>query len=142
MSGEAPLIDPDEPILRRIARSPGYYNPQKAPPVESGAFRPNKNDTEGLSVYLERDVSPAELVAATNKPADRFLVARLKAADFYGLGLSLVPNPQPEGPAGHVLVPEINFNAYNDHSKRAAIKEVMLALAELASRNIVRDARG
>lgn len=142
MSGEPPPIDSDEPILRRIVKAPGFYDPQKAPAVGRLAFTPNQHDTDGLSVYLEHEVSPAELVAAAKKPADHYLVARLKAADFYKHGLSLVPDPQPEGPRGHVLVPEINLTAYNDRSKKSWVKEVTLALAELANGNIVWGARG
>jgi len=55
MSNAAAPIDPSEPILRRIIKAPGYYDPRKEPPLERGAFTPNKGDDDGLSFHLERE---------------------------------------------------------------------------------------
>jgi hypothetical protein len=65
MSDDVPPIDPNETLLRRIPVTPGFFDPAKAPPVQAGAFRPNEGDTDGISIYRERMISPSELVAAT-----------------------------------------------------------------------------
>jgi hypothetical protein len=137
MSVGAAPIDPDEPILRRIPINPGYYSPTKAPPVERGAFVPRPIDVDGLSFYLEREISPAELVAAVQNARCRFVVARMRASDIYGLGLSLVTTMEPGDLPGHMIVPEINFATYHDRAQRQRMKEWGAALAEIASRNIV-----
>ena len=55
-AGSTRSIEPDEAIIRRIPKCPGYYDPLKNPPIERGAFTPNKNDKDGLSCFLEREM--------------------------------------------------------------------------------------
>lgn len=131
------MIDPDEPILRRVANCPGFYDRQKAPPVGRGAFTPNSSDTDGLSFYLERFISPSELVAATKKPLEKYLVVRFLARELYALGLTLYPDQQPDDSPGHLLVREITYPIYKDPVRKKKLKEIILQLAQLASERIV-----
>ncbi len=136
MSDATLPIDPDETILRRIPVTPGYFDPEKAPPVQAGAFRPNKGDTDGISFYRERQLSAYELVAATNKAAGHFRVARMVARDLLAAGLALHPKQEEGDLPGHVIAPEINHASYNDPdmAKRQHVKEVCKKLADLANR--------
>jgi hypothetical protein len=137
MSHDVAPLEPHEPVLRRIAKSPGYYNSQKAPPVERGAFTPNRADTDGLSLYLEREITAADLVAAANKPAGSYLVARLTVEDFLKFGFTVIRDMNPGDLPGHTLVPAINYRDYNDPSKNTKIKDAIVALAEIASKHII-----
>jgi len=136
MSEGSPPFDPEERVLRRIFVGAGFYDPEKAPPVEAGAFRPNSHDGDGLSFYLEREVSAERLAGAAGKPADHYVVARLRAGDLYDLGLTLKPTPGTGDLPGHVVVPEINTGAYKDKAQKARLSELCLRLAEVASRDI------
>ena len=137
MNQEIAPIDPKETILRRVVISPGYYNPTKAPPIEAGAFRPGSNDTDGLSFFLEREISPATLAASGKSATCGYVVARLRACDIFNLGLSLLPTQSESELPGHLIIPEINTTSYSDGTKRPKIKEAMAALAKIASRDIV-----
>ena len=132
--GAAP-IDPDEPILRRIPVKQGYYDPRKVPPVEAGSFRPNSNDTDGLSFYLEREISAQDLAASGN-PDTQYVVARLLARDLCAQGLTLVADQQPGDLPGHLITPEINIHTYSNSHTRPRIKEVCRALTRIANQNI------
>lgn len=137
MSAGATPIDPDESILRRIKINPGYYDPKKAPPVEAGAFRPHPRDEDGLSFYLERHLSVAAFIAASDLPADQFVIVRLRAGDLYDLGLSLVPKQEPGDLPGHVIAPEINVGTYHDPIQKKIVKELCRKLARLANSGVV-----
>jgi hypothetical protein len=134
MSEAARPIDPDEPILRRIPIVPGYFDPAKAPPVQAGAFRPHPNDHDGLSFYRERELSVAELVAKTNKAPGSFAIARLKARELMDLGLTLQPKQEEGDLPGHLIVPEINVNTYNDPAQRHRVKKLCRDLTVLVNR--------
>ena len=41
-AGSTRSIEPDEAIIRRIPKCPGYYDPLKNPPIERGAFTPTR----------------------------------------------------------------------------------------------------
>ena len=85
MSQDGP-VDPSESILRRIpCRTLDSYNPALAIPVTPFAFRPNNQDTNGISLYRERLVSPQRLASTAGMPANFYVVARLKAADVFAL---------------------------------------------------------
>jgi hypothetical protein len=136
MSDAAPPIDPDEFLLRRIPVQKGYYDPEKAPPVEAGAFRPNPNDIDGISIYRERLLSVSALVAGTDKAASGFTIARLVARDLLALGFTLEPKQEEGDLPGHVIVPEINVATYKDPDlqKRGRVKNLCKSLADLANK--------
>jgi hypothetical protein len=135
MSEAAHPIDPDEPIMRRIPIVPGYFDPAKAPPVQAGAFRPNPDDLDGISFFRERELSVSELVAGTKRAAGSFAVARMTARDLLDLGLTLQPKQDGDDLPGHVIVPEINVETYNDPIRRTKVKELCRALTTLANRS-------
>jgi hypothetical protein len=136
MSAGGTPIDPNEPVLRRIAIAAGYYESSEVPPVRAGAFRPNDKDVDGLSFYLEREVSAPCLAAASSKPASSYVVARFRAGDLFALNLSLVPTPGIGDLPGHLSMPEITRDTYKDPVTGPRVKELGKALADLACRDI------
>jgi hypothetical protein len=139
MSQGSAVVDPGESILRRIPRIPDYYNPTLPIPILALAFRPNKQDTEGISFYREFFLSVDRLAGSARKPAEFYIVARLKAADLLALGLSLLPIQEEGDLPGHVVVPELRLAAYQDSSKREWVKETNQKLAVLAGRDLITE---
>src|SRR5437867_5195606 len=111
MDEHSPVTD-SEFVYRRIYRS--YY--QAGLPIallHPAAFRPNQNDTSGISVFRAALVQAADTL--TNIEAskrDQYYGARLAVADLRRLGLTVVPDPDPNGPPGHAVIPELNWQAY------------------------------
>ena len=136
MSQGAVPVDPDETVLRRIPEIAGYYDPSKAPPVGVVAFRPTPDDTDGLSFYLEKETSAAELIAS-GKPGKHYTVARMRAGDLYELGLHLIPDQQPGDLPGHLILPEGNLKTYNDPAQKHRVKEVCKNLSDLANKGLI-----
>jgi hypothetical protein len=140
MSDDSDCISADRPVLRRIKRCQGFYNPRKSPVIEAGAFRPNAGDADGLSFYLEDELSVEELVASLPEPSTDWIVVRLLAKDIFELGLTLTRTTDPGDLPGHVVISEINWTAYQDDvEKRTKIKPAMAKLAMIADSNIVFD---
>jgi hypothetical protein len=136
MSDDAPPIDPDEFLLRRIPITGGYFDPKKAPPVQSGAFRPNRGDTDGISIYRERLLSASELVAKTNRVPGTTKVARLRVRDLQALGVTLEPKQEEGDLPGHVVIPEINYADYDsrDPARNERPKALCKSLTDLANK--------
>jgi hypothetical protein len=124
---------PDEEfVLRRIHKN--HVDP--GPPLAVGlaAFRPTRDDTEGLSVYRVKHVSPADVDASGRKPGE-YYVARLSVHRLRRLALSVIEDEQPHGPAGHALIPELSLSAYLQDKQKS--RELQMRLAELAGQDIV-----
>jgi hypothetical protein len=133
MDQHDPVAD-DEFVYRRIHRS--FYDAAISPPIRSEAFRPNNNDDTGLSVFRAWFVQPHETL--TNIEAAKrndYYVARLAVSDLKRLGLTTVPEPDPSGPPGHAVIPELSWQAY--HASKKSLKVVQFELAKLASASIV-----
>lgn len=128
-SGET--VDPNESILRRIFKD--NYDPSLPTPILPGAFRPTKDDTDGISVFREHLFSVIELLHSARKPPEFYVVARFRAADLLALGLSLVPTQTEDDPPGHVSIPELRLEAYNNAKTRPWVRETHLKLAKLAT---------
>jgi hypothetical protein len=137
MSDEVPPLDPSEPIIRRIAKAPGFYNAAAAPPFERGAFSPNDQDTDGISLYIERETSVADLLAAAPKDPSCYVVVRLTVADFQKLELTVRPDVKEGDLPGHVLIPELNRKDYKDPLKSGKLKEKLFILSRIANDNII-----
>ncbi len=137
MCTRATGIGSDEPILRRIPKAPGFYASQKVPPLERGAFTPNERDDDGLSFYLERELSIEELVRRATRPPTEIVVIRLVADDVYKLGLTLVRVLREGDEPGHVVIPEINWHDYQDKNLKRRIKEAANSLVQLGLQGIV-----
>jgi hypothetical protein len=87
-------VDTEEHVYRRIHRD--HYQP---PAVLVLAFRPNQNDATGISVFRERFVKPADILAPVDEAKrGNYYVARLAVRDLRRLGLTVVPEPDPNGP--------------------------------------------
>jgi len=85
-------------------------------------------------VYREA-FTDKETVAMAHRKPGRCFVARLMVADVLSLGLSVVPDPLDDPPAGHALIPEINAAAYRQDKERQ--RQLQLELAILAGHMIV-----
>lgn len=139
MTTEVPQVDREEIILRRIYIGPGYFNPASTPPVERGAFLPNSWDVDGISLYIERLTSAGDLVRNARLPMSQYVVARMKANDFYNLGLSLVPDQRPDDLPGHVIVREFTHDNYKNRPEwKLRIKEAAALLAKIASGDLLK----
>jgi hypothetical protein len=135
MNEELEPVGDQEFILRRVHNS--YYDANFPVPVQRGAFRPNEQDLTGISVYRERFVrAPSDVLDAV-KPEKRgmYYVARLSVRALTSLGLTVVPDPDPQDIPGHCIIPELSWPKYQvDHDRLADIQQ---QLAKLGSQDIV-----
>ena len=90
-------IKPDDALLRRVPINPSYIKADGS--VTSFAFKPRREDTDGLSVDLERLTTREKAVLDRHK----FRLARLVAQVPLSLGLTCVHSPTEENPA-HSLI--------------------------------------
>ncbi len=127
-------VDQTEFVYRRIPRI--YF--QAGVPVlfRITAFRPTSQDSTGLSVYRAGFLQPVDILAdlQTSKQNDYFVV-RLAVQDLQWLGLTVVPEPDPNGPPGHAVIPELSWQAYQANKER--LKDIQLELAKLATAAIL-----
>lgn len=128
----------DRLILRRVHKN--HYKPGLPIQVLPVAFRPNKNDADGISVFLsEADggVSPQTLVDNARNP-DGYIVVAFRESELGHLGLTVFLHAAPDSPRGHAVIPEINWREYaQGGDKKQRIKELTIKLAELASQRVV-----
>jgi hypothetical protein len=140
MSRVGDVVDPGEYVLRRVSKDPQRYDPSLPLPVSPFEFRPHKDrDTDGLSFYRESELSASKLASLANKPADNYVVVKLKVADLLALGLSVQPLQEEGDHPGHVVIPELTAAVSKDPSKRVWMTEINHKLAELASINVVTE---
>jgi hypothetical protein len=132
MDQEASPVSDEEFILRRIHKN--HVDPGPPIAISPAAFRPTPEDTAGLSVYREKHVSPADIDASGRKPGE-YYVGRLSVRQLRNSGLSVIEDEQPQGPAGHALIPELSLSAYQQDKLNG--RERQMRLAELAGRDIV-----
>jgi hypothetical protein len=127
-------VDDGELIFRRIHVA--FFDAALSIPVQREAFRPSQNDATGLSVFRAK-FGPAKsiLTALDPEKAKAYHVARLSVAALKGLGLTVVPDPLPEGPVGHSLIPELSWSAYQRNKQK--LKITLLELAKIAGTDIV-----
>jgi hypothetical protein len=130
MSDEQDPVDVQENVLRRIHRD--HFDATLPIPIRPAAFKPTESDQDGLSVYRERFVSPAE-VAASGRTPGAYYVVRLSVQDLHRLNLTVVPVPGPL--RGHAVIPELNRTFYEKEKQRS--KNLQLQLARLASQAVV-----
>lgn len=133
MTEEHEPVTEQETVLRRIHQR--FYDPHRTIPVQPEAFRPTERDEEGISVFRERFVTAAKVIAAiAEDKRSLYYVARLNVRDLRGLNLTVLPAVQSELP-GHAIIPELNRTSYQQDKLR--VKELQTKLAELASQAIV-----
>ena len=127
-------VDDSEFVFRRIHRN--FFNASMPIPIRVGAFRPNPNDTTGLSVVRAAFGPPAGMLALIDPiRASDYYIAQLSVADLRNLGLTVTPDPVSGGPVGHAVIPELGWPAYQ--SQKQSLKPVLVELTKLASANIV-----
>ena len=127
-------VDESEFVYRRIHRT--YYQAGLQIPIQRGAFCPNQKDATGLSVLRAAFVQPAETLAGVDPSKQNdYYVARLAVQDLHQLGLTVVPDPNPDGPPGHAIIPGLSWPAYQ--ANRQHLKQVQVELARIASAAIV-----
>jgi hypothetical protein len=99
-------VDSSEFVYRRIPRT--YYQAGLPIPIQAAAFRPNKNDTTGLSVFRSAFVQPVGTLANIDaRKRHDYNVAQIAVQDLHRLGLTVAPEPDPNGPLGHAIIPEL-----------------------------------
>jgi hypothetical protein len=134
MEDEHQPVEESEFVYRRIPEK--YYDPDVPVPIPALAFRPNQRDTTGISVFRARFLTPAQTLAGVEaSKRNSYYVARLAVSDLKRLGLTVLPEPDPHEPAGHSVIPELSWKAYQADKQR--LRDVQLELAILASRGIV-----
>ncbi len=72
---------------------------------------------------------------APDKVGD-YCIARLSVRDLRNLGLTVMPEPDSNGPPGHAVIPELSWPAYLA-DKQQRCKLILVELARLASADIV-----
>jgi hypothetical protein len=127
-------VDDAEFVYRRIHRA--FLDPKIQILVQFPAFRPNQNDTTGISVFRADFIQAVDTLAEIDAAkAKDYAVARLAVRDLRNLGLTVVPDPIPGGPHGHALIPELRLAAYQ--ARKQHFKLVLIEMARLASADIV-----
>jgi hypothetical protein len=119
-----------ERVLRLIPKD--WYKPGKPVPFGRVAFEPNRYDDDGISLYRERWVTPAQLDASRPKHGTYYVI-RLKVQDIYGVGLTLRRNVGDL--PGHVVIPELRLSSYKENKE--ILNPLIVQLATLAGRDIV-----
>jgi hypothetical protein len=130
MEVEQDPIDENEYVLRRIHKN--NCDTRLPIPIQEVAFKPTESDVDGISVYREKYVSPAE-VAAGGRTPEVYYVARLAVRALNALNLTVVPTPGDQ--KGHAVIPELNRSFYESEKQRS--KKLQFQLAQLASQAIV-----
>jgi hypothetical protein len=131
---EHQAVDASELVYRRIPRI--YYQAGLPIPIHPAAFRPNQSDATGLSVFRAAFVPSADILANIEAAKrNNYHVARIAVQDLHRLGLTVIPEPDPNGPLGHAIIPELSWQAYQADKQR--LKQVQVELAKLASAAIV-----
>lgn len=113
------------------------------PPAQilRGGFTPNASDTTGVSLFTESSQGDNTYDAAralrdqAKKPHECY-VSRIQVKELTALGFSL----QPEGPAGHFVIPELALDKYKNPGsaeEKKSLKERIDSLARIASNQIV-----
>ena len=114
--------------MRRVP--PAYYpDPEQPRKPQWLAFKPTKDDTDGLSVGRRRLITSLEDFSYTPDGSRRRNVAQFTVAHVHQLGLTVEPRPLPDD-RSHALIPELNVRDYQaGGSAKRAIKAWALQLA-------------
>src|SRR5436309_2142592 len=99
-------IDDQEILYRRIPAALNLYDPHSEPHLLPDAFRPNENDTTGLSVYRAKYRTLEE--AARGREGKQYYVAVLRTGDLRAAGIEVVPRPLADDP-GHAELPALTY---------------------------------
>jgi hypothetical protein len=127
-------VGADEFVYRRIHRT--FFDSSVQVPIQFPAFRPNQNDTTGISLFRAGFLQPADTLADIDpSKAGDYYVVRLAVSDLRRLGLTVVPEPLSGGPPGHAVIQELTWATYQ--GRKQYCKPILVELAKLASADIV-----
>jgi hypothetical protein len=135
MSDQSQRVEETEFVLRRIHQQ---HVEEGAPfPILATGFRPTENDTTGISFFREKFLSHPTVALSSVDAAkqNNYFLVRLAIRDIYPLELTMLPEPDPEGPPGHAVIPELSWSAYQADKDR--LKKIQYELAKLACNGIV-----
>src|SRR5262249_24052481 len=119
-----------------VCSSDLFYDASVPTLIRSEAFRPSHNDHTGLSVFRAAFVQPVDTLANIEAgKRNEYHVARVAVQELRRLGLTVVPEPDPDGPLGQAVIPELSWQAY--HADKQRLKQAQFELAKLASAAIV-----
>lgn len=104
----------DEGLLRIITK--GWYRANKSIPFGRVSFEPNENDTDGISLFRRRWVSPQLLDASRRKPGTYYIV-QFTLKEILSLGLTIRRTMGEL--AGHVVIPELCLQPWKGNPKAA-----------------------
>jgi hypothetical protein len=140
---ETSPIFPREIILRAIPNTGGYFKESMGNwAVDPYAFEPNKRrDSDGMSFFRADFTTPEELANANRHPA-RARVAQITILQLRELGLDVELDPDQSQPAGHVIVPGMQFVANRSKEERRRVADLSQKLARFASTNGVYSPSG
>ncbi len=132
--GSEPVTD-DEVVFRRASKRSGWYDPESDRPYAWVAFRPNKEDMRGLSVWRRKYKTAEQSAAVRAKPGERYFIFRLRVARLREAGIVVEPTPLDGGP-GHASLVNINTSAYQQN------KNSVRELAEKIAGNLIERVDG
>lgn len=125
--GNDPVAD-DELVMRRVSTASMWYDPQASPPLNWLAFKPNQNDTNGVSVWRGKYLTPDDVAKMNARPNRRYYVVAIQVAALRGSGIEVIASPQ-EGGAGHASLANLNSSAYDQDPD--LVREMAIRASEL-----------
>jgi hypothetical protein len=110
--------------------------------VDPYAFKPHKKrDIDGMSFFRE-DFSAPKTVSDRNGFPAGVRVVRIPVKQLWDLGLSVEPSPDPEQPAGHVIVPGLKYVEGRSKVDKRKIDDLSQQIARVASSNVAYVPKG
>lgn len=132
---EEPVAD-DEVLYRRVSDKSGWYDPSLDRPVAWQAFRPNKQDIDGISVWRAKFYKSPEQVAKIAAQANRqYFLLVVRVGTLRLAGVTVLPTPSRAG-SGHATLANLCAEKYQRN--RDDVRE----LAERIARDLVDDVEG
>lgn len=126
-AGDEPIAA-DEILFRRIPVVTGWYDANKRS-LSPQAFRPNENDSDGLSLSRAKYCTPRQ-AAARGRRGRNYWIAPVRAQTISDMGLAVRPDPEPDGSdPSHACVPAMHYAV----RREPVIQEHMLMLATLCA---------
>lgn len=125
-AGEHDSLLGKEHVLRRVFHE--YYDKDsKNSPISRAAFKPTREDTDGLSFSRASFCRPRQILRGQ---LQRYYVVRMRVSDITKAGMSLVPKPEPnpQEARGHCILPEVTIQNHK------GTRELQQVLADLANK--------
>ena len=128
-------IADEEIVYRRVSAASGWYEEGSERPVAWLAFRPNRNDVRGLSVWRAKYKTAAEAAAAGASPGKQYYVIGLHVGRLRTAGVIVEPSADEAG-VGHASLANLNSDAYERE------KNAVRSLAEMIAASLVESVDG